>query len=42
MLKKLKFKQICAGLLSLTLLTMAIIPHIGKQEAKVFSLENLK
>ena len=37
MLKKLKFKQICAGLLSLTLLTMAIIPHIGKQEAKAFS-----
>ena len=37
MIKKLKFKQICAGLLSLTLLTMAIIPHIGKQEAKAFS-----
>lgn len=32
-----KIKQVCAGLLSLTLLTMAVIPHIGKQKAEAFS-----
>ena len=32
-----KIKKMCAGLLSLTLLTMAIIPHIGKQKAEAFS-----
>ena len=42
MLKKIKIKQVCAGLLSLILLTTAIIPCIGKKETKVFSLENLK
>ncbi|MDB2035234.1 hypothetical protein PM001_03870 [[Clostridium] symbiosum] len=37
MLKKIKIKQVCAGLLSLTLLTMAIIPYINKQETQAFS-----
>lgn len=37
MIKKIKFKQVCAGLLSVTLLTMAVLPHIAKKEAKAFS-----
>ena len=37
MFKKIKIKQVCAGLLSLTLLTMSIIPYINKQETQAFS-----
>ncbi|MFR2451582.1 MAG: hypothetical protein ACLS9A_09475, partial [Clostridia bacterium] len=37
MFKKIKIKQICAGLLSLTLLTMAVIPHIGIKKTEAFS-----
>lgn len=39
MLKKIKFKQVCAGLLSLTLLTMSIIPYINKQETQAYSTD---
>ena len=34
---KIKFKQICAGLLSIMLLTMAVIPYINRQKAQAFS-----
>lgn len=39
MIKKIKFKQLCAGLLSVTLLTMAVIPYINKQETQAYSTD---
>ena len=33
---KYKSKRICAGILAVTLLSVAILPHIGKKETKAF------
>ena len=33
---KYKSKRICAGILAVTLLSVAILPHLGKKETKAF------